>query len=212
MAKKPIEATYAASPARVFDACLAAVAQLGYTIQHSDKASHVLSFNTGRSMRSWGGQDVTAQLLGTADNGTRIVVAGRAAAGGMPGRGGTQVASWGELKKVARVFLKGVEAALPQVSEEESPPMRATASTPSPDHEGHSVAIELAELSRLRDQGAISEAEFVAAKARVLGTEEAASSGETAAPPAGWYPDPNVKGEQRWWDGAAWTDRVAPGS
>jgi hypothetical protein len=30
------------------------------------------------------------------------------------------------------------------------------------------------------------------------------------APPAGWYPDPAVAGAQRWWDGAAWTEHVAP--
>ncbi|MFV0634009.1 DUF2510 domain-containing protein [Demequina sp.] len=29
-------------------------------------------------------------------------------------------------------------------------------------------------------------------------------------PPAGWYPQPD--GSQRYWDGQAWTDHVAPGS
>jgi hypothetical protein len=35
----------------------------------------------------------------------------------------------------------------------------------------------------------------------------------TTAPPqqpAGWYPDPNVTGSQRYWDGAAWSEHTAP--
>lgn len=31
-------------------------------------------------------------------------------------------------------------------------------------------------------------------------------------PPAGWYPDPTVPGQQRWWDGQRWSDHRAPGS
>lgn len=31
----------------------------------------------------------------------------------------------------------------------------------------------------------------------------------TAAPP-GWYPDPQRPGQQRWWDGTAWTQHLAP--
>ncbi len=34
----------------------------------------------------------------------------------------------------------------------------------------------------------------------------------TQTTPAGWYPDPDSPGQQRYWDGAAWTEHVAPGA
>jgi hypothetical protein len=33
---------------------------------------------------------------------------------------------------------------------------------------------------------------------------------EAPLPAAGWYPDPEVAGTQRYWDGSAWTDNRAP--
>jgi hypothetical protein len=32
---------------------------------------------------------------------------------------------------------------------------------------------------------------------------------DTQNVPAGWYPDPNAPGGQRWWDGTAWTEHVS---
>lgn len=31
-------------------------------------------------------------------------------------------------------------------------------------------------------------------------------------PPADWYPDPEVPGQQRYWDGSQWTEHRAPGT
>ncbi len=39
---------------------------------------------------------------------------------------------------------------------------------------------------------------------------EATASGPSVAP-AGWYPDPAGRAEQRWWDGAEWTPWIADG-
>jgi Protein of unknown function (DUF2510) len=32
----------------------------------------------------------------------------------------------------------------------------------------------------------------------------------SAQPPPGWYPDPSGAPHQRYWDGARWTDHIAP--
>lgn len=35
--------------------------------------------------------------------------------------------------------------------------------------------------------------------------------GPGASTPAGWYPDPQVSGTMRYWDGAAWSEHTATG-
>jgi uncharacterized membrane protein YqaE (UPF0057 family) len=36
------------------------------------------------------------------------------------------------------------------------------------------------------------------------------TAGNAPLPAAGWYPDPQMAGTQRYWDGAKWSDHVAP--
>lgn len=53
------EVAVEATPERAYRAAVAAVSELGYSIQHSDPVARTVSFNTGVSMRTWGGQDMT---------------------------------------------------------------------------------------------------------------------------------------------------------
>jgi hypothetical protein len=73
-----------------------------------------------------------------------------------------------------------------------------------------SLADEIAQLAALHAQGALTDAEFQAAKAARLG-----NMGQPAVPPPppsglqsiapGWYPDPQGRRRLRYFDGRAWT-------
>lgn len=39
--------------------------------------------------------------------------------------------------------------------------------------------------------------------------QSSAESGGAQETPAGWYPDPDSPGQQRYWDGSGWTDKTA---
>src|SRR5688572_18750048 len=42
------------------------------------------------------------------------------------------------------------------------------------------------------------------------GSGQGQSGTPASGPAAGWYPDPEVGGRQRWWDGTRWTEHVHP--
>lgn len=68
-----------------------------------------------------------------------------------------------------------------------------------------SAADEIMKLASLRDAGVLTEAEFSAQKAALLG----GGSQGAASSPAAWHPDPHGRHELRYWDGAAWTSHVS---
>ena len=76
MGGKTIERTFPASSEDVYEAARRAVAELGYSVLHSDAAAKAISFNTGRSMKSWAGQDLTATVFASDDGSARVVVGG----------------------------------------------------------------------------------------------------------------------------------------
>jgi len=154
---KTVEKRYSGSPERVYTACRQAVAELGYAVLHTDAAGFTISFNTGRSMKSWSGQDLSATVF-TDGTGSRVVVGGSLAKGGNPIGGGSQVGSWGEKSALSNKFLDTVARLLPRVPEPAAPKPAA----------GSDLAAQLAKLAELRKEGLLDEQEYADAKAALI--------------------------------------------
>ena len=150
---KTEEKKFEASPARVFNACRVATAQLSYTLISADETGRMIAFNTGRSMKSFAGQDLQATVLDDGD-GSRVIVGGAIARRG--GMGSGQQIAWGEKAALSKKFLAEVEKVLPSL-----PEVVPSNSNPS---ESTSIAEELKSLKDLHDQGVLSEEEFSRAK------------------------------------------------
>jgi hypothetical protein len=103
MAGKTQEVEFRASTGRVWTALVRAVVELGYATLSSDKASGSLSFNTGRSWKSWAGQDLNATVFSAGKGRSRIVIGGTIARS--QAHGGNQIASWGEKKGSSAGFV-----------------------------------------------------------------------------------------------------------
>lgn len=157
MAKKNEERDYEASKDRIFQAALAAIGRSGWSITHTDGAAGAVSFNTGRSMRSWAGQDMTVTVLPLGPQQSKLMIGGSLAKGGNPFGGGSQVAAWGEKKKIIGEFFRALDQALLA-----DVPEAQTASANS------SPADELSKLAELHKQGSLSDEEFQAAKTKLL--------------------------------------------
>ena len=141
---------------------VAVVSDLGYSVIHSDSNAFVLSFNTGRSFKTWAGQDLTATMF-TDRNGTRVVVGGSLAKGGNP-FGGGQIAAWGEKNALSRRFLDVLAQVLPTVPEPEIAHLVPPAVVRPP-----TIAEQLQHLADLHRSGALNDAEFAGAKSRLVG-------------------------------------------
>jgi DNA polymerase-3 subunit epsilon len=169
--------SYRASGGRLYNAVLRTVSQLGYSIQHSDAAARTISFNTGMSMRSWAGQDMTITVIEDAEDASTIIIGGKRAQRGSIAGGGGQIYDWGERGKITRAFFEALNGALQQTPE---PPQAK-----KPVQELSVDALE--RLVQMRESGALTEHEFQAAKSKLLNSDasprEAADVTTTRAPP-----------------------------
>ena len=152
-----------ASPGRVFAACRQAVAQLGYTVIASDELGKMISFNTGRSMKSWAGQDLQATVVAGGTS-SRIVVGGSIARRG--GLAGAQQIAWGEKAALSKKFLDEVTTILPTIQEVAHDQAAAEFRTSEPNR-----LDELAKAADLKEKGFLTEEEFQAEKKRILGSQ-----------------------------------------
>ena len=160
MAGKTFDRSFNVSATRLFAAAVRAAAALGYSVISSDKEAGILSFNTGRSWKSWAGQDMTATIISESADRAKVILGGATAMRGNPfGGGGGQLAAWGEKKAVAYKFLDQIAGVLPTVAEERQASEQGSVS----------IAAELERLAALRQQGLLSDAEFESAKSRLLG-------------------------------------------
>jgi len=158
MAGKTYSQEFDGSPQRLYATTVAAVGALGYTVLTAQPDAGVISFNSGRSFRTWSGQDMTATITARGSSRSVVTLGGSTAMRGNVFGGGGQVVSWGEKTKIANTVIAKVAELLPTVLEPGDPV----------NSRGEGIAAELERLSDLRDRGVISNSDFDAAKAKLL--------------------------------------------
>jgi hypothetical protein len=84
---------------------LEAGARLGWTVTQADEGMGFLVFNTGRSLRSWAGQNVSITVVPT-PSGSSLTFNATLATHGNPLGGGSQLTGWGEAKKMRKAFAR----------------------------------------------------------------------------------------------------------
>jgi hypothetical protein len=155
-----VSATYDSSPARLYQAVLRTVAAVGYSIQHTDAGTLTVSFNTGMSLRSWAGQDMTVLVFADSESRSTVSIGGTRAQRGSIMGGGGQIADWGELAKIQKKFLERLSQVFLTVPE--------PVPTKAEPVDGPSLTHDLERLALLRRDGLLSDTEFEAAKKRLL--------------------------------------------
>jgi hypothetical protein len=95
--------TYYQTVDRVFAGAQKAVRDLGYKVDSLDKANGLISFKTGMSWKSWGGQEMSIMIIDNGDGSVEVSVSGKRKQTGVI----LQVTDWGEAVGIAKkVFVK----------------------------------------------------------------------------------------------------------
>src|SRR3954447_16434307 len=101
----PVVETFAAPPDAVFAAAHAIAQQMAKSIDQVDPATRTIYFNTGMSLSSWNGQNVTARVADAPHGGSLLEVGTQVKRSGLSS---FQLVSWGEGGRVSRKFANGV--------------------------------------------------------------------------------------------------------
>ncbi len=110
MARQNAERSYPAPPQRTWHALLGVIGnQGGWQVLDQDPAAGTVTFNTGASMSSWSGQDMTVQISDLGDGRSHVTVDGSIARRGLSS---FQLMAWGEKGRIARTVLQRLDEAL----------------------------------------------------------------------------------------------------
>jgi len=153
---KTYEFEFAAPTEELFSEALSAVRALGFSILHDEDEATSFTFNTGPSMWSTAGQDMTATAVAISPSSSKLVFTGRTARKGSE----TQYGSWGERGRIAKGLATRVGRALAE-------PMPSPAAD-DPTASEAAFVTELTTLADLHTAGVLTDGEFARAKERLL--------------------------------------------
>jgi hypothetical protein len=101
----PVVERLAAPPDAVFAAAQAVAQQMAKSVDQVDPAGRTIYFNTGMSLSSWNGQNVTARVSDAPEGGSLLEVGAQVKRSGLSS---FQVVSWGEGARLSRKFANRV--------------------------------------------------------------------------------------------------------
>jgi hypothetical protein len=151
---KTYEFEFDAPPEELFSETLGAVNALGFSILHNEDTATSVTFNTGPSIWSPAGQDMTVTALPLSPSSSKLVITGKTARRGTE----AQYGSWGERGRIAKGLATRVKGTLVEA------PARADDVGP----DSSAFVVELAILCELHRNGDVTDDEFAEAKERLF--------------------------------------------
>jgi len=144
---KTYEFEFDAPPEQLYTEAVSAVSSLGFSILRHEDETTSITFNTGASIWSAAGQDMTVRALPVSSSSSKLVISGRTARKGKE----AQYGSWGERGRIAKGLATRIRGALAE-------------QTDAP-----AFVSELARLAELHRCGDLTDDEFAQAKDRLFG-------------------------------------------
>jgi hypothetical protein len=154
---KIYEFEFDAPPEQVYAQTLNAVGALGFSILRNEDGAASITFNTGPSIWSTAGQDMTATALAVSASSSKLVLTGQTARRGTE----AQYGSWGERGRIAKGLAMWVLGSLAE-------PTASMPDTAPEALDGSAFVAELATLAELHESGALTDGEYADAKQRLL--------------------------------------------